>query len=613
EGAAAQTPPRPAALCPAGEALRWSPCAAVYGRPPSSPLVAWVVLGFLAVLFVLFQPSEYRFPVRLVAAARMGLVRGFAHRASAARRPAFSGISGTGQNAAGQRGGGAGRGAQVLAGAGESRVVGHHDPGLRAGPNPRQNGVVGRSRGRELDLHRAVAHRHVRPLGAVEDDDHPAAIGALAHPGEQPGDHRPRIARAGSAAPHSSEIAAIDQIGHEEPPAPMRPGRVEPMLTSCRSNPVLPKEVCSMKDARLVLVALGFGAALLASAAPARAASSRGTGADTQTRTLRVDYFHTGNATTEMFALDRVAFEPLPWAGNPRRPFDDTNLGLYFFEVVDRETNRAIYSRGFASIFGEWQTTDEAKERWGTFSESFRFPAPERPVRISLKKRDAKNDFHEIWSLAVDPAGMFVDTSVTNAPAALLSLETHGDPSDKVDLLILGDGYTKEERPKFEKDARRMIGMLFGQEPFKSHRGDFNVWGLSPAAAESGISRPSTGIHRRNPVGGTYDAFGSERYVLTFDNRAFREAAQFAPYDFVEILVNGNTYGGGGIFGLYSTVAADSAWAPYVFVHEFGHHFAGLADEYYTSDVATDASHVVEPWERNATANGDPATIKWKA
>ncbi len=355
---------------------------------------------------------------------------------------------------------------------------------------------------------------------------------------------------------------------------------------------------------KTALVALGCCAALSVPALAAGAAAPR---------TLRVDYFHTGNATAEMFAVDRVTIEPLPWPGNPRRRQDDTNLGLYFFEVVDRATNQAIYSRGFASIFGEWQTTDEAKERWGTFSESFRFPAPERPVRISLKKRDAKNDFQEIWNVVIDPADMFVDSSVPSPPGPLLALEQHGDPADKVDLLILGDGYTAAERPKFESDARRMIEMLFGQEPFKRHRGDFNVWGLSPAAAESGISRPSTGIHKRNPVGATYDAFGSERYVLTFDNRAFREAAQFAPYDFVEILVNAETYGGGGIFGLYGTVAADSAWAPYIFVHEFGHHFAGLADEYYTSDVATDNGAVVEPWEKNVTANADPATLKWKS
>ena len=103
------------------------------------------------------------------------------------------------------------------------------------------------------------------------------------------------------------------------------------------------------------------------------------------------------------------------------------------------------------------------------------------------------------------------------------------------------------------------------------------------------------------------------RYVLTFDNRSFRDVASFAPYDHVEILTNSKTYGGGGIFNLYSTVAADSLWSPYVFVHEFGHHFAGLADEYYTSDVAyVPAADRVEPWEPNVTALKDPAELKWK-
>jgi hypothetical protein len=139
------------------------------------------------------------------------------------------------------------------------------------------------------------------------------------------------------------------------------------------------------------------------------------------------------------------------------------------------------------------------------------------------------------------------------------------------------------------------------------------VWGLAPAAAASGVSRPSQGIYRKSPIGSTYDAFDSERYVLTFENKAFRDLASNAPYEVVEILVNSATYGGGGIYGLYSTVAADSAWAPYVFVHEFGHHIAGLADEYYTSDVAyLPAADRVEPWEPNATALRDPSSLKWK-
>jgi hypothetical protein len=347
--------------------------------------------------------------------------------------------------------------------------------------------------------------------------------------------------------------------------------------------------------------------ALLVSMAAATATAAA------QTRTLRLDYYHTGTATSETFAVDRLVVEPTPWPGNRSRAIDDTNLGKYLFEVVDRETNRVIYSRGFASVFGEWETTGEAKTAARTFHESLRFPMPERSVQVLLKKRDPRNAFREIWSTLVDPADIFIDRSAPPSAGPMVELLKNGGPASKVDLLILGDGYTAAGRGKFEKDARRLVDILFAFEPFKSRKADFNVWGLSPAAAESGISRPSTGVHRRPPAGSTYDAFGSERYVLTFENRAFRDIASQAPYDVVEILVNGQTYGGGGIFNLYATVAADSAWAPYVFVHEFGHHFAGLADEYYTSDVAyLPAADRVEPWEMNATALLDPAALKWK-
>lgn len=342
---------------------------------------------------------------------------------------------------------------------------------------------------------------------------------------------------------------------------------------------------------------------LLLAAAPAASASAP--------PTLRLDYYHTGSATQEVFSLDRLVQEPLPWPGNPARPVDDTNLGKYLFEVIDRKTNRVVYSRGFASIYGEWETTGEAKEISRTFHESLRFPRPDSPVQVVVKKRGSGNAFREVWSLVIDPADPFLDTSRPASPGGLIALEKNGDPAGKVDLLILGDGYTAAERGKFEKDARRLVDILFQTSPFKERRKDFNVWGLCPAAAESGISRPSTGIHRRSPVGATYDAFGSERYVLTFENRSFRDVASFAPYEFVEILTNTRTYGGGGIFGLYSTVAADSVWAPYVFVHEFGHHFAALADEYYTSDVAYETGGPLpEPWEPNVTA--DPRAEKWK-
>jgi hypothetical protein len=330
-------------------------------------------------------------------------------------------------------------------------------------------------------------------------------------------------------------------------------------------------------------------------------------------RTLRLDYYHTGNSAEERFSLDRLVLEPLEWPGNPARPIDDTNLGKYLFEVVDRGTNRVVFSRGFASVYGEWESTGEAKTLHRTFHESLRFPAPASAVQVVIKKRDARNAFREVASFLVDPKDKFLDSSRPPSPGPLVALEKHGEPADKVDFLILGDGYTAAERGKFEKDARRLIEILFATSPFRERRNDFNVWGLCPPSEESGVSRPSTGIHRWSRVGATYDAFGSERYVLTFENRSFREVASFAPYEFVEILTNSRTYGGGGIFNLYSTVAADSLWSPYVFVHEFGHHFAGLADEYYTSDVAYETGgERVEPWEPNATALLDPANLKWK-
>jgi hypothetical protein len=331
------------------------------------------------------------------------------------------------------------------------------------------------------------------------------------------------------------------------------------------------------------------------------------------TPTMRLDYYHTGDASQEVFSVDRIVIEPLPWPGDPAQAIDSSNLGKYIFEIRDAKTKQLLYSRGFASIYGEWETTDEAKSMKRTFQESLRFPAPNAPVSVILKKRDAKNAFQDIWTTTIDPSDQFVDRSKPAAPAPLIAIQKTGEPETRVDFLILGDGYTAAEAKKFEADARRLTEVLFSTSPFKENRKSFNVWALCPPATESGISRPSTGIYRDSPIGATYDAFGSERYVLTFDNRALRKTAQFAPYEFIEVLANNRTYGGGGIFNLYSTVASENAFANYVFVHEFGHHFAALADEYYTSSVAyAAATDRVEPWEPNVTALLDVSALKWR-
>ena len=329
-------------------------------------------------------------------------------------------------------------------------------------------------------------------------------------------------------------------------------------------------------------------------------------------RTLRVDYYHTGNAHEEWFSLDRVVLEPLEWPGNPHKAIDESQLGDYLFEVREQSSGKLLYSRGFNSVFGEWKTTEKARHGNRTFSESLRFPTPDAIVEVSLKER-GESGFHEVWKTVVDPKDKFVDRARPSSPGPLMELEKMGNRAGKVDLLVLGDGYTASERTKFEKDARRFIEALFATPPFREHRKDFNVWGLCPAADQSGVSRPSSGIYRRSPVGAAYDTFGTERYVLTTENRALRDLASFAPYEFIEILVNGETYGGGGSFNQFACVAIDNPWSAYVGVHEFAHHFAGLADEYYTSDVAyLPPEHKTEPWEPNVTALLNPAKLKWR-
>ena len=352
---------------------------------------------------------------------------------------------------------------------------------------------------------------------------------------------------------------------------------------------------------RLPTTLLLLGLSLLATAADSNAPE-----------TMRVDYFHTGNSETEMFSLEQVVIEPLPWTGNMHQPLDNTLRGKYLFEIVDPESGNLAWSRSFSSIYGEWETTAEARRINRTFHESVRFPMQDNVFTLVLKKRDAGNTFIEIWRARIDPNDYMVHRETAMYADEVVAILDNGNPAQKVDLLILGDGYTADEHDAFIAKARELADVLFATSPFKERKDDFNVWALAPAAAESGVSRPSTNTYRDSPIRSTYDSFRSERYILTFDNKAMRRIASSTPYDFIEILTNTDVYGGGGIYGLFSTAAANSEWAPYLFVHEFGHHFAGLADEYYTSSVAYEApAEITEPYEPNVTALLDPENLKW--
>ncbi len=330
-------------------------------------------------------------------------------------------------------------------------------------------------------------------------------------------------------------------------------------------------------------------------------------------QTLRVDYVHTGTAAEEHFALERLRVEG-EWPGSRTQLLDTTNRGKYLVEVVDLATNRLLYTRGFASIYGEWETTGEARAGvWRAIPEAVRVPEPRKPVQLRIRKRQPDQSFEEVWGLTIDPASRFVD----RAPVASydwVALVDSGPAAIKADFVILGDGYAASQKEKFVADAQRATDALFRYDPFKARKSDFNVRAVWTPAEHEGISRPRAGIFRESPLGARYNSFDSERYVLSLDDRAWRDAAAVVPYDFVLILVNERKYGGGGIFGLYSTAAIDSGFYDYLVIHEFGHHFAGLGDEYYTSPVAYEefGGGRVEPWEPNITALLDPENLKWR-
>ena len=328
--------------------------------------------------------------------------------------------------------------------------------------------------------------------------------------------------------------------------------------------------------------------------------------------TLRIDYYHTGTAGEEHFALERARIEG-PWPGSRTQLIDTSNLGKYMVEVSDLASHRLLYTRGFASIYGEWETTGEAFDGVRrAIPEAVRVPEPRRPFQLRLRKRQADRSFREVWGVVIDPSSRFVDRAPL-AKGSSWTIIDSGDPSVKVDLVVLGDGYAVDEIEIFREDAETLVGQLFEHEPFASRKSDFNVRAVSTPAGQSGITRPRAGVFRETPLGARYNTFDSERYVLTLDDRSWRDLAAVVPYEFVLILVNERKYGGGGIFNLYSTAAAHSSYAPYLVVHEFGHHFAGLGDEYFTGSVAYEkfVGDRVEPWEPNVTALLDPEALKW--
>ncbi len=331
-------------------------------------------------------------------------------------------------------------------------------------------------------------------------------------------------------------------------------------------------------------------------------------------KTMRIDYFHSGDARQELVTLDQI-YEQGIWAGSERNLVDNFNTGRYLVKIYDSSSGNLIFSKGFDSYFSEYKTTEPAlKGIKRTYHETALIPFPKKKIKFVLEVRNRENIPQPLFSQEVDPSSQSIIKETLERRVKVFEVLKNGNPHQKVDIAFIAEGYTSSEEAKLQADLKRFTDVFFSQEPFRSHKDKFNIYGVFKPSEESGCDEPSYGIFKKTALNATFDSLGSERYLLTEDNKSLRDLAAHVPYDALYIMVNHKRYGGGGIYNFYCTFTTDNQWYEYLFLHEFGHSFAGLGDEYYTSAVAYNEFYPkgVEPTEPNITALLAPKNLKWR-
>ncbi len=327
---------------------------------------------------------------------------------------------------------------------------------------------------------------------------------------------------------------------------------------------------------------------------------------------FRFDYLLSGTSNSVRVTEVQQKKEPF-WGGTLHLATKEPILGNYRFSVKDLTTGTLIFSNGFSPLFSEWQTTAEAKKMEKAFYQVIRFPFPKNKVVLEIECRNREGHFYQIFSTEIDPSNYFI-TKELPVKVDYLTLRQSGDPAKKVDVAILAEGYKREEMDKFIKDATRLTDSLFSVEPFSSLKNGFNVYALKTISEESGTDIPGRNKYVNTLFNSSFYTFNVARYLTVTDLKTVHDQAAGVPYDYLIVLVNSSEYGGGGFCNFLSVCTADHGLASNVFIHEFGHEFAGLADEYYTSEVAYEDFYnlKVEPWEPNLTTMIDFKS-KWGA
>ena len=323
---------------------------------------------------------------------------------------------------------------------------------------------------------------------------------------------------------------------------------------------------------------------------------------------LRIDYYLYGNSETVSYALDKLVKEP-KWGGPRIHLIDDMGYGKYFVEVSLPNSDVILYSHSYCLLFGEWQTSKEATKISKGFHESVVIPFPKETVEVKFYARDEKGVFTKQMTLSVDPTDYFIKPAPV-LPYAIYNVYGNYPVENAVDIVLLPDGYTEQEMGKFINDCQFFVKSLFSYAPYDSYQDRFNVRAVMVPSQDSDITMPGDKLYRNTALSCAFWTFDSERYCMTYDNETMKTLAGQVPYDQIYILANTKKYGGGGIFNSYCVSTTGNSYSSDVIIHEFGHGFAGLADE-YAYEGTDNYNTQIEPWEPNITTLVN-FEAKWK-
>lgn len=330
-------------------------------------------------------------------------------------------------------------------------------------------------------------------------------------------------------------------------------------------------------------------------------------------KACRIDFQFSGNNSETNAYLEKIKQEPY-WGGRRLHLSDDINLGQYRLMVYDSISNQLIYTSGFSTLYFEWQSTPEAKKVKKSFEQSVQFPYPKNTVKVEIEKRIDFDKWESLLQFSFSPEDKLIVRNL-NSKAQVKEIFKAKDPSKAIDIAVIAEGYTAKQMNKFFKDAEKLAESLFTHEPFITYKNRINIYAVAAVSDNSGISMPHEDNWKNTAIGSHFYTFYEPRYLTSPNVYEIRDYAALVPYDAIYILANTPVYGGGGIYNFYAVASADSKRAQTeVVVHEFGHSFAGLADEYFreNADVLDGMYNLKEePWEPNITSLVNFDT-KWK-